>query len=77
MKKIIDIRGAAPLKIPIARAVAFEKILFISAVPPTDLKSGKLVSGTIEEETERVLKNMEIILKESSVVSQKYVDKVS
>lgn len=63
-KKTIEIPGTKALNVPIARAVSFGQLLFISAIAPTDIKTGKLLLGRIEEETEQVLKNLQVTLKE-------------
>ena len=65
-KKVIKITGAAPLKVPLSLAVSFDSLLFMSGQVSIDLKTGKPKLGTIEEETEQALKNIETILKEAS-----------
>ncbi len=39
--------------------------LYVSGQGPLDMKTGKLVAGTIEEETKRTLGHIEAILKEA------------
>ena len=64
-KKAIQIPGAAPLKAPISPAVSFDSLLFISGQVSMDLMTGESKPGTIEEETEQVLKNIEALLEEA------------
>lgn len=65
MKKIIE-SSLAPEPIgPYSQAVVANGTLYISGQIPIDRSSGDLVSGSIEEETEQVMKNLEFILKES------------
>ena len=63
MKKIIE-SSKAPAPIgPYSQAVEVNGVLYISGQIPIDQASGELVSGTIEEETEQVMKNLGYILK--------------
>ena len=62
MKKIIE-SSKAPAPIgPYSQAVEVNGVLYISGQIPIDQASGELVSGTIEEETEQVMKNLGYIL---------------
>jgi 2-iminobutanoate/2-iminopropanoate deaminase len=49
---------------PYSQAVAAGGLLFVSGQIPLDPASGNLVEGSIEEQTEMVLKNIMAILKE-------------
>ena len=64
-KKVIRIKGSAPSEVPISPAISFGSFLFISGQVSRDLKKGERVFGTIEEETEQTLKNIETILEEA------------
>ena len=64
-KKVIEVKGAAPTKAPYSPAISFSSLLFISGTVSKDLKSSEPRLGTIEEETEQVLKNIETILNEA------------
>ena len=65
MKKIIE-SSLAPAPIgPYSQAVVANGTLYISGQIPIDRSSGNLVSGSIEEETEQVMENLEFILKEA------------
>lgn len=75
-KKIIKVRGAAPETVPLSPGVSFRPFLFISGQVSKDLKTGNPRLGTIEEETEQVLSNIEAILKEAGS-SPKYVLKTT
>jgi 2-iminobutanoate/2-iminopropanoate deaminase len=62
MKKIITTPNApAPIG-PYNQAVLSGNTLYISGQTPIDPSSGNLVSGSIEEETLQVMKNIEAIL---------------
>lgn len=62
MKKIITTPNApAPIG-PYNQAVLSENTLYISGQTPIDPSTGNLVSGSIEEETLQVMKNIEAIL---------------
>lgn len=73
-KKAAPERAAAPMKLvttdaapkaigPYAQAVVADGYLFASGQIPLDPKTGELVGGTIEQSTERVLDNLEAVLK--------------
>ena len=65
MKKIIN-SSQAPSPIgPYSQAVLSGNTLFVSGQIPLDPQTGNLVSGTIEEETDRVMKNLQAILAEA------------
>ena len=62
MKKIITTPNApAPIG-PYNQAVLSGNTLYISGQTPIDPSTGNLVSGSIEEETLQVMKNLEAIL---------------
>jgi len=62
MKKIIE-SAQAPAPIgPYSQAVVANGMVYISGQIPIDQSSGNLVSGSIEEETEQVMKNLGYIL---------------
>ncbi len=62
MKRII-LSEKAPSPIgPYSQAVAVNGMVYISGQIPIDQTSGKLVSGSIEEETHQVMKNIGFIL---------------
>jgi 2-iminobutanoate/2-iminopropanoate deaminase len=62
MKKIITTLNApAPIG-PYNQAVLSGNTLYISGQTPIDPRTGNLVSGSIEEETLQVMKNIEAIL---------------
>lgn len=62
MKKIITTANApAPIG-PYNQAVLSGNSLYISGQTPIDPSTGNLVSGSIEEETLQVMKNIEAIL---------------
>lgn len=62
-KKIIKTNEApAPIG-PYNQATQFGNFLFLSGQVPIDPKTGKLKNGSIEEETQMVMENVEAVLK--------------
>jgi 2-iminobutanoate/2-iminopropanoate deaminase len=62
MKKIIESpKAPAPIG-PYSQAVIANGVVYVSGQIPIDQAKGDLVSGTIEEETEQVMKNLGYIL---------------
>lgn len=67
MKEIINSpKAPAPIG-PYSQAVKSGNTLYISGQIPIDQSSGNLIEGTIEEETEQVMKNLDFILKEAGL----------
>lgn len=67
MKKVIQISGApAPIG-PYSQAVLVNDTLYVSGQIPMDPMTGELVDGTIEELTERVIKNIGNLLMEADM----------
>ncbi len=63
MQKLIISTDNAPKAIgPYSQAIETNGMLFISGQIPLDPKTGKVVEGGIEEQTEQVLKNIGAIL---------------
>lgn len=52
---------------PYSQATLHNGIMYVSGQIPLDPQSGELVSGTIEEETHRVMKNLSAILQEAGM----------
>jgi len=50
---------------PYSQAVIHNGVLYISGQIPIDAETGLLIRGTIEEETDTVLKNIKIIVEEA------------
>jgi len=73
MKKIITTANApAPIG-PYNQAVLSGNTLYISGQTPIDPSTGNLVSGSIEEETLQVMKNIEAILTAASATFESVV----
>jgi len=62
MKRIIHTDKAPAAIGPYNQATVVNGLLFVSGQIPLDPVSGELVSGSIEDETHRVMKNMGAIL---------------
>jgi 2-iminobutanoate/2-iminopropanoate deaminase len=50
---------------PYSQAIIHKGVLYLSGQVPVDPETGTLVRGTIEDETEAVLKNIRIIIEEA------------
>ena len=74
-KKIIYTDKAPEAIGPYSQATEMNDTLFVSGQIPIDPESGKLITGSIEDQTEMVLKNLKSIL-EGSGYSLKDVMKV-
>lgn len=55
-------KGAAGKKSPLSWAVKANGFVFVSGIPPIDLEKGGFLQGTIEQQTERVLENLKLVL---------------
>ena len=67
MKEIVN-SSKAPAPIgPYSQAVKMNNTLYVSGQIAIDQSSGNLVEGTIEEETEQVMKNLGFILEEAGL----------
>ena len=64
-KQIINTTNAPAAIGPYSQAVKSGNLLFVSGQIPIDPATGNLVSGSIEEETHRVMKNLQAILIEA------------
>ena len=62
MKEIITAANAPKAAGPYSTAVRQNGFVFLSGQIPLDPKSGQLVTGSIEEQTERVLENLKAVL---------------
>ena len=62
MKKIISTSGAPAALGPYSQAVEAGNTLYVSGQVPIDPKTGKLVEGSISEQTEQVFMNISAIL---------------
>jgi len=66
-KKIVSTEKAPKAIGPYSQAVAAGGLLFVSGQIPLDAASGALVEGSIEEQTDQVLRNVLAILKEAKM----------
>ena len=68
MRKKAILTKKAPLPIgPYNQAIQFDNLLFISGQIPLNPKNGKLISSGIKEETNKVMTNIQCILKEAKM----------
>lgn len=65
MKKVIQTDNAPAAIGPYSQAVRAGDFLYVSGQIPLDPTSGEVVSGGVEEQTDRVLKNLQAILEEA------------
>lgn len=65
-KRIIQVpaleRAAAGRKPPLSWAVEAGGFVFVSGIPPIDPDQGGFLKGTIEQQTERALENVKLVL---------------
>lgn len=67
MKEIINSpKAPAPIG-PYSQAVKSGNTLYVSGQIPIDQSTGNLIEGSIEEETEQVMKNLGFILEEAGL----------
>lgn len=67
MHKIINSpKAPAPIG-PYSQAVKAGSTLYVSGQIPIDQESGNLVSGSIEDETEQVMRNLSYVLEEAGL----------
>ena len=70
MKEIINSpKAPAPIG-PYSQAIKAGNMLYVSGQIPIDQSSNQLVEGSIEEETEQVMKNLGYILEEAGLSFQ-------
>ena len=70
MKEIINSpKAPAPIG-PYSQAVKAGNTLYVSGQIPIDQESNSLIAGSIEAETEQVMKNLEFILNEAGLSFQ-------
>ena len=62
MKTVISTTNAPAAIGPYSQAIRSGNLLFISGQIPIDPESGQLIKGDVEEQAERVLKNVKAIL---------------
>lgn len=65
MHKIVNSLSAPSPIGPYSQATLAGNTLYVSGQIPLDPKTGNLIEGTIEEETEMVMKNLSAILSEA------------
>lgn len=64
-KKVISTTAAPAAIGPYSQAVAANGLVFCSGQVPLDPETGELLSGSIAEETQRCMRNLEAVLKEA------------
>jgi 2-iminobutanoate/2-iminopropanoate deaminase len=67
MRRVVSTDGAPQVIGPYAQGIDTGSLVFVSGQIPLDPATGQLVTGTIGEQTERVLKNLEAVLKASGL----------
>jgi reactive intermediate/imine deaminase len=76
-KRIIQVpaleRAAAGRKPPLSWAVEAGGLVFVSGIPPIDPDNGGFLAGTIEQQTERVMENLKLVLSAAGTSLDKVV----
>ena len=62
-KTVVSTAGAPGAIGPYSQAIRAGELLFLSGQIPLDPATGQLVSGSIEDETRQVMRNLEAVLK--------------
>jgi len=65
MKEIIEASGAPTPIGPYSQAVKTGSLLFVSGQIPIDPDTNELISGSVEDETKQVMKNLEAVLEKA------------
>lgn len=64
-REVIATDGAPKAIGPYSQAIRANGLIFVSGQTPIDPATQQLISGTVAEQTERVLRNIEAILKQA------------
>ena len=64
-KEIISVKDSADIGVPLSYCTKYENLLFLAGQVSKDLKTGNIKTGTVGQETEQVIKNLDIVLKEA------------
>ncbi len=67
MRNVVATDGAPKAIGPYSQAIDTESLVFLSGQIPLDPATGQMVAGGIAEQTERVIKNLEAVLKASGL----------
>lgn len=73
MRQVIATNGAPKAIGPYSQAIRANGLIFVSGQTPIDPASQQLISGTVGEQTERVLCNIEAILQQAGSSMAKIV----
>lgn len=73
MKKIISTAKAPQAIGPYSQAIEINGLVFTSGVIPINPEDGSLINGTIEEQTERVLKSLDALLTDAGTSMDKVI----
>lgn len=61
-QKIVEVKGVAKWNLPISHAVQAGNFVYTAGQISVDLKTGKLIEGTIEEKAKKTLENLKLVL---------------
>jgi 2-iminobutanoate/2-iminopropanoate deaminase len=73
MRQVIATNGAPKAIGPYSQAIRANGFIFVSGQTPIDPATQQLISGSIAEQTERVLRNIEAILQQAGSSMAKIV----
>lgn len=73
MRQVIATNGAPKAIGPYSQAIRANGLIFVSGQTPIDPATQQLISGTVGEQTERVLRNIEAILQQAGSSMAKIV----
>lgn len=72
-REVISSKDAPAAIGPYSQAIEAGGLIFVSGQIPVDPKTGDVVQGGIEAQTERVIRNIEAILEEAGATLEKVV----
>ena len=76
-KRVIQVpaleKAAAGRKPPLSWAVEAGGLVFVSGIPPIDPERGGFLQGTIEQQTERVMENIKLVLAAAGTTLERVV----
>jgi len=73
MKKVVATDGAPKAIGPYSQGIDTGSLVFVSGQIPLDPATGQMITGSIGEETDRVLRNIEAVLKASGLTLENVV----
>ncbi len=61
-KRVIQVEQTASRNLPLSEGITFGSLVFVSGTVSYDMDTGEPLFGTVEQETEQVIKNIQRVL---------------